>query len=903
MKFLSIKNIFEFKDNHIDGVRNNLLKNINQLQGLGLPDVCIVTKQQPTHVMKSTLETQSSFHFIQGLCPQSQADVFAYLQTILQNQEKSEHQGLFSKTQTIQKLTYICYDIFSKTFLVCEIQVFLEGQHKSKTFGVQENQQYILPTRQHWQGVYISSILRAIDEEFKLASVGRFFNNINLKNNKKLSEVIQLLLELITTNVNLFQDLDKISSIKDFPELKDVLYYLCWPLEILVSYLEKSNQLQILIIELENIEDSIVFYLIKSILFYKMKNYEKSLSCLVHISYMCSQFNLVKYIFGKVLIKLGRHKQAFLMLKDTLVSSYENQIVWITLASIFRKKNNYQICLSLLNKAAEFQVKRTRKSIWREIHMQNYRVLTQDSSIVNLTDLDKVYSVINPIQVNKIESFSQLSNHPVLEQLLLRQRALDKKELKSWHLQAQKLISNQAQKIEKQTIDFISSNQLLENKQALSLFQKEIIRLSNQVGLKQLLKYLQLYFYSPPHSSYSIFDTKIDNNCFQIKLKKKNQNNLQNSDQVNCTTISLGNIDSDEETEPVFLKSNLNKTFDFTNTCSQSTLQSPNSKKKQSNLKITKQFLQKQVSKTYQVIQENAFESVESERDCVNQNKEFGIRYLQKKITMETLSEQSFTKDLKVKIFGLIDHLGQNIPQDKQNQIGDQIKRRKDTLHPALLEFIDQISVTQNILDDLFYNSNQKTKTFQTSIQSSFNSSEKQTPKSKIPQIFKSQLKESVIKKNYLKKKIDIKDIYNLYGLSFQDNDEKSTYFQFTKQESIFLYKCSKIALRLKQNELAQKLLEKINGRVISVQISYSLLQIYKDNHSQLIQLIQKIMVDFIECGISKIESMPLWIEIHLIRLIKLKGSNYVLGLLGQLENEDAFQLMKKIVLQSENLL
>lgn len=40
-------------------------------------------------------------------------------------------------------------------------------------------------------------------------------------------------------------------------------------------------------------------------------------------------------------------------------------------------------------------------------------------------------------------------------------------------------------------------------------------------------------------------------------------------------------------------------------------------------------------------------------------------------------------------------------------------------------------------------------------------------------------------------------------------------------------------------------------------------------------------MVDFIECGISKIESMPIWIEIHLIRLIKIKGSNYVLGLLS----------------------
>ncbi|CAD8203259.1 unnamed protein product [Paramecium pentaurelia] len=903
MKFLSIKNIFEFKDNHIDGVRNNLLKNSDQLQGLGLPDVCIVTKQQPTHLMKSSFETQSSFHFVQGLCPQSQADVFAYLQTIFQNQEKQEHQSLFSKIQSIQKLTYICYDIFSRTFIVCEIQVFPEGQHKSKSFGVQENQQYILPSRQHWQGVYISSILRAIDEEFKLASVGRFFNNINLKNNNKLSEVIQLLLELITTNISLFQDLDKISSIKDFPDIKDVLFYLCWPLEILVQYLEKSYQLSILIKELENIEDSVIFYLIKSILFYKLKNYEKSLSCLVQISSICPQLNLIKYIFGKVLIKLGRYKQAFLMLKDTLINSNENQTIWITLASIFRKKNNYQICLSLLNKAAGLSGNKARKSKWREIHIQNYRVLAQDNSINNLTDLDKVYAVINPIQVNKIESFSQLSNHPVLEQLLLRQRAFDKKDLKNWYLQAQKQIINQAQKIEKSTIDFISQNLLLENKQALSLFQKEIIRLSIQVGQKQLQKYLQLYFYSPPHSSYSFFDNKIDKYCFEIKLKNKKQNNLQKRQSINTSSITLGDIDSDEETEPEFLKQNLNKTYDFTNTYSQSNLQSPNSKQKKSNTKITQQLLQKQISKTYQVIQENAFESVESERDCVNQCKEFGIELLQKSKTMETLSEQSCRKELKVQISGLIDHLDQNTPQDKQNEIGDLMKRKKDTLNPILQEFVDKISLTQNILDDLFYNNNQKTKSFQSSLQQSFNCSEKQTPKPKIPQIFKSQLKESVKKKNYLSKKIDIKDIYNLYGLSFQDNDEKSTYFQFTKQESIFLYKCSKIAAKLKQFELAQKLLEKINTRVISVQISYSLLHIYKDDHPQLIQLIQKTMVDFIECGISKIESMPLWVEIHFIRLIKLKGSNYVLGLLSQIENQDVFKLMKKIVLQTENLL
>ncbi|CAD8105819.1 unnamed protein product [Paramecium sonneborni] len=892
MKMLSIKNIFEFKDNRLDGVRENLLTNIN---------VCIITKQAPTNLRKSSFETQSSFHFVQGLCPTSQAEIFAYLQTILQNQEIQEHQSLFSKIPYISKLSYLCYDLFTKTILVCEIQLSIEGLHKSKMFAVQENQEQILPSQQHWQGAYISSILRAIDEEFKLASVGRFFNNINLKNNSRLSEVIQLLLQLITVNPQIFVDFEKISSNNNFPEFKEILYYLCWPLDILASYLVKSNQLVILIKELESIQDNEVFYLIKCILYYKMKNYEKSLSCLVNISYISNQFNLIQYMIGKILIKLRKFDQALITLKDTLIKSFESQIVWVTLATLFRKSNNYQISLSLLNKAASLQGKRTNKSFWREIIISNYRVMTQDNSITNVNDLDKIYAVINPIYVDKIESFSQLSNHPVLEQLLLRHRLLDKKQLKFWNIQVSKFIANQNIRIEKQTIDFISQNLLLENKQELSVLQKEIIRLSIDVGHEKLKKFLQHHFYTPPHSLYNLHDNKVDKKCLEIKLKSKNLKANQCHFKKSLTEIFSENDEDSDEREPDFLQ---NKSFDFLNSTIKTNQQSSSSKMIFSiNKASQKDFKKQQICKNSLVIQENAFESIESERDDIYKFKKSTIQTLQITNTMKPQSEQSFTQEKKVQIYGYIDYL-QDVPQFKQTEMEDMMKRKKDTLHPSFYEFVNYISQTQKILEELFYfSNNQRSQTCQNSVQQSINNSEQQTPKQKKTQIFKSQLKESLKNKSFLQKRIAIQDFYVINGLQVKDSDEQQTYFQFIKHESIFLYKCSKIALKLKQTKLAQKLFEKLNERVISVQVSHSLLHILKDDHVQLIQQIQKIMVDFLECGIQKIQSMPIWVEIHLIRLIKIKGSNYVLGLLSALESQDTFQLMKKIVLQADNLL
>lgn len=45
MKLYSIANLFEFKDNITSGVLETLLFNVNNLQGLGIPDLCVVNRR------------------------------------------------------------------------------------------------------------------------------------------------------------------------------------------------------------------------------------------------------------------------------------------------------------------------------------------------------------------------------------------------------------------------------------------------------------------------------------------------------------------------------------------------------------------------------------------------------------------------------------------------------------------------------------------------------------------------------------------------------------------------------------------------------------------------------------------------------------------------------------------
>ncbi|CAK94044.1 unnamed protein product (macronuclear) [Paramecium tetraurelia] len=482
----------------------------------------------------------------------------------------------------------------------------------------------------------------------------------------------------------------------------------------------------------------------------------------------------------------------------------------------------------------------------------------------------------------------------------MRSRGLDKKQLKLWYHQAQKYVNNWNYKIEKQVYDFISQNRLLENKNELTAFQKEIIKLSIQVGHKQLQKYLKLYFFQTPHNSCSSFATNNDYENFKISLKNKNvKRNFQDfaKKQIFDGSLSLNYIDSEDDDQPEYVQSNLNKSFDLSNHISLTNIPTQNTKNKPQKPQFQKQISSKFSKQTYSIIPENMFESVESQRDIVCQFKRVVNR------PMQNLNEKKIIKAPIVQIYGLIDHLSKNLPLLKQTEIGDQMKRKKDHLNPSLEEFVDYISQTFNILDKLFYNNNNVLNISSSPQKQQFHSSDKQASKTKLTQIFSSSLKESLKDKHYEEKQIEFKDYYTIFGLALNDQDEQQTFNQFLKQESIFLFNCSIIAKRLKQYKLAQKLLQKINDRVISIQVSYSLLNFCKDEPTQLILLIQNILMDFLVCGISKIVSIPLWIEIFLIRLIKLKGCNYVLGLLSALEDQDTFQLIKKIVLQTENLL
>ena len=61
-------------------------------------------------------------------------------------------------------------------------------------------------------------------------------------------------------------------------------------------------------------------------------------------------------------------------------------------------------------------------------------------------------------------------------------------------------------------------------------------------------------------------------------------------------------------------------------------------------------------------------------------------------------------------------------------------------------------------------------------------------------------------------------------------------------------------------------------------------------------------MTDYVECSIGKISEIPLWLEAHLVAMTHQYGANVVLGLLATSETDFTFYLIKKVILQAENL-
>ncbi|CAD8179111.1 unnamed protein product [Paramecium pentaurelia] len=914
MKLSTVRSLFEFRDTQIEGILENLIGSVGQLQGLGLPDICIICKKQPLGVFKSGFDQWSSFHCVLGICPTSQAEVSAYIQSLIMNQEKDTFSKIFGSDVIIFKITYITYDIFSKILLICQFEKPSEGLSQFKNYGIQQNKQCIQLTKSHWEGAHISGILRILDGNFRMPNIGRFYNQTSINNPKFLQNLIGKLLQKISGLDNQFQELNKIKSKSDFPPLNDIIFYLNWPLSIIFNYLHNTNQLDLLLEQFNNLDDNIIFKLIKSLIHYKMKNYNKSLHELIKLQESNNWFNLPKFIMANIFIKQTNYEKAFILLQDLIVECYENQTIWITLSKIFRKQKLFQISLILINKAIALPLKQTVKQVWNDMNLHNYRLLTQNKNLQQASQMDQIYKIVHPLAADKIESYVQLCGYPSIENLLVRPRMNNKKDQKNTIEMMFKHISRPEFKVNQQAYDTLMHNDLLDIESELSNILKEVIKIQHVVGYQKLKSYINQYFYTTAKVVQKQIDQIYDPSEFSIAIKNQRNLNL-NVSQISNTNKSMCNprlqddiedCDSDEE-QPEFLKKQkVNKSFDFTN-IGPRMYQTPqhNNKAVKSPLKFTSmKKKQQQIKKANTIIIENAFESVESER----QNKQFitivnRVNIQQNEMISQAPKSGQDVQPQKSFIYGLVSYLNQNQNQQEQVLMNEQLKRRKEQLNNLLQGMVDTINRIQTELDQLFYPSQDSNKQQNNQQNSQLNQTNNQQSANSSTQLFKSNLKKALQTKQHLGGQIELKEFYIVQPLNEDEPDKEKTYISFIKAESMFLYKCARLAQKLKRNDLCYSLLQRLNSRIISVQITALFFNIIKDNNKLLIRQIQKMLADFQECGISQVGFVPLWLETRIVKMTKQYGANQILGLLSSSETDFTFYLIKKIILTTDNLI
>ncbi|CAD8200006.1 unnamed protein product [Paramecium pentaurelia] len=914
MKLGTVRSLFEFRDTTTEGILENLIVSVGQLQGLGLPDICIICKKQPLGMFKSGFDQWSSFHCVLGICPTSQAEVSAYIQSLMMNQEKDTFSKIFGSDVIIFKITYITYDIFSKILLVCQFEQPSEGLSQFKNYGIQQNKQCIQLTKSHWEGAHISGILRILDSNFKMPNIGRFYNQTSINNPKFLQNLISKLLQKISGLDNQFQDLNKIKSKSEFPPLNDIMFYLNWPLSLIFNYLYNTCQLDLLLEQFNNLEDNIIFKLIKSLIHYKMKNYNKSLNELIKLQDSNNWFNLPKFIMANIFIKQNNFEKAFILLKDLLVECYENQSIWITMSKIFRKQKLFQISLIFLNRAISLPQKQTVKLIWNEMNLINYRLLTQNKTLQFPSQLDQIYKIVHPLAADKIECYVQLCGYPSIDNLLVRPRLNNKKDQRHTIEIMSKHFSRPEFKVNQQTYDILMHNELLEIESELSNILNEIIKIQQVVGYQKLKSYINQYFYTSAKVIQKQIDQIYDPSEFQIAIKNQRNLNL-NVSQISNTNKSMCNprllediddCDSDEE-QPEFLKKQkINKSFDFTNV-GPKMYQTPqhNSKIAKSPLKFTSiKKKQQQLKKANTIIIENAFESIESER----QNKQFitivnRVNIQQNEMISQAPKSGQDAQPQRLFIYGLISYLNQNLSQQEQVQMNEQLKRRKEQVNNLLSGMVETINKIQTELDSLFYPSQEQNKQQNNQQNSQINQINVQQSANSSSPLFKSNLKKALQNKQHLGGQVELKEFYIVHPLNEDEPDKEKTYISFIKAESMFLYKCARLAQKLKRNDLSYSILQRLSSKIISVQITALFFNIIKDNNKLLIRQIQKMLADFQECGISQVGFVPLWLEMRIVKMTKQYGANQILALLSSSETDFTFYLIKKIILTTDNLI
>ena len=162
-------NILEIIDTENEILHQRTLS-LNNIIGLGPPDTCyIIREHKPSGLRKlvARTHTKSYYHYIYGANTSSVASIAAYFRQFMDNAESKSSKLIFG--------CFCVYDLISKFDIRVEIQI----PGNTTCYLINGNGERFEPESFHWQGGYLSTIIRAFFPiKGSAVACASFFTNI-----------------------------------------------------------------------------------------------------------------------------------------------------------------------------------------------------------------------------------------------------------------------------------------------------------------------------------------------------------------------------------------------------------------------------------------------------------------------------------------------------------------------------------------------------------------------------------------------------------------------------------------------------------------------------------------------------------------------------------------------------
>ncbi|CAG9331032.1 BUD7_3 [Blepharisma stoltei] len=320
-------NLVEFEESHgIGFFLDYRTSQLGNFQGLGEPDLCYFVCEATRsgvfkYLKKSSLKAY--YHFVYGVNTSSI--------TFIQNYIKSFTKSLKNSKVKINATYFCIYDFFSKF----DLRIEINNEASVDYYLVNSQSQRIQAGNIHWQGAYISSMLRflyadpipgsrLLDGPTSIAEIENFIET---------SSQFWDRIGFVLGDIN---DIYRYGENLLFAKLSD--YWLKY---------KRYNQHSLIFKNLITIDPMMVFYLCKS--YIKLKKFEEIIeitSCQINTTPFAFPLYFLK---AYALYRLKEYKEARIILQYLIELNLEVFCFWELMAKCYLKEKKYEAVFLCLN--------------------------------------------------------------------------------------------------------------------------------------------------------------------------------------------------------------------------------------------------------------------------------------------------------------------------------------------------------------------------------------------------------------------------------------------------------------------------------------------------------------------------------------------------------------------------